>query len=172
MANNIAMEKIPHKFVYCDTELCIGCGMCMVKCSTGHFGITKKQAKELGIKLISRNWVIKIKEPKVRAMVACRHCEDSPCAKACPIGIIEVKNGMVRVNEEDCSGCGTCQMVCPYGAIEVHPVTDPETMITRNIALKCDLCYGEEKQACIASCKFKALSLMTWHEFEEKHKNM
>ncbi len=159
-----------HKFVICDSGLCVGCGMCMVKCSTGHYGINKKQAKEMGIELISRNRVIKTKDEngdKLNAVLQCMHCEDTPCAKACPIGVIAVEDGIVRVHEEDCSGCGTCEMVCPYGVIEVHEVHNPVTDVKRLTALKCDLCYGEETQACIDGCKFKALSLMTWEEFRE-----
>ncbi len=162
------MEEITvNRFVLCDSGLCVGCGMCMVKCSTGHYGINKKEAKGLGIKLVSRNRVIKIKEDgeKFNAAMQCMHCEDTPCAKACPIGVIIVDNGIVRVQEEDCSGCGTCEMACPFGAIEVHEVTNPITAIKRMTALKCDLCYDKEIQACVAGCKFKALSVVTWEEF-------
>ncbi len=161
------MEKLVHSFVLCDSNVCVGCGMCMIKCSTGHFGITKKEAKVAGITLIPRNHVIKIKETKTNAVMQCMHCEDTPCANACPIGVISVDNGIVRVNEEDCSGCGTCEMVCPYGAIEVHEVENPVTGLKRMTALKCDLCYDKETQACIAGCKFKAISLVTWDEFRE-----
>ncbi|MBN4068989.1 4Fe-4S dicluster domain-containing protein, partial [Desulfotalea psychrophila] len=127
--------------------------------------LTAKEAKAAGIKLFSRNKVIKVKDPKKSASLMCMQCEDAACVRACPLGVIHVENGIVRVNEEDCIGCGTCAMVCPVGAINVHDVQDPETGRSQPIALKCDLCYDKETQACIAGCKFKALSIVSWEEY-------
>ncbi len=159
------MGVTENRFVLCDTELCIGCTMCEKKCASSHFGLTVKEARAAGIKLIPRNKVIKVKDPKKSAALQCMQCEDAACVRACPLGVIHVENGIVRVNEEDCIGCGTCVMVCPVGAINVHDVQDPETGDSRLIALKCDLCYDKESQACIEGCKFKALSLVSWGEF-------
>ncbi|MBN4065179.1 4Fe-4S dicluster domain-containing protein [Desulfocapsa sp. AH-315-G09] len=139
--------------------------MCERKCAFSHYGLTAKEAKAAGIKLFSRNKVIKVKDPKKSASLMCMQCEDAACVRACPLGVIHVENGIVRVNEEDCIGCGTCAMVCPVGAINVHDVQDPETGRSQPIALKCDLCYDKETQACIAGCKFKALSIVSWEEY-------
>ena len=159
------METTSNRFVLCDTELCVGCTMCEKKCAFSHYGLTAKEAKTAGIKLFSRNKVIKKKDPKKSAALQCMQCEDAACVRACPLGVIHLENGIIRVNEEDCIGCGTCVMVCPVGAINVCDVADPETGLSRLIALKCDLCYDKETQACIAGCKFKALSLVSWEEY-------
>ncbi len=154
-----------NSFVLCDPELCTGCTMCERKCGFGHYGLTAKEAKAAGIKVYSRNKVIKNKEAGRKAVMQCMHCEDPACLRACPLGVIHVENGIVRVNEEDCIGCGTCSIVCPVGAIIVRDVQNPETGSSRPVALKCDLCYDKETPACIAGCKFKALSLVTWEEY-------
>ncbi|WP_456387657.1 4Fe-4S dicluster domain-containing protein [Desulfolithobacter sp.] len=137
--------------------------MCEKKCATSHMGLSVKEAREAGIELVSRNRVVKLDDRK--AVLQCMHCKDSPCVRACPLGVIQVENGIVRVHEEDCSGCGTCAMVCPVGAIDMREVEDQVEGKRRLVAIKCDLCYGQEEQACVAGCKFKALSLVTWEEF-------
>jgi Na+-translocating ferredoxin:NAD+ oxidoreductase subunit B len=43
------------------------------------------------------------------------------CASACPIGAIEVKDGLARVNHDLCSGCGICVDHCPTQVISLVP---------------------------------------------------
>ncbi len=52
--------------------------------------------------------------------VQCRHCEDAPCAKVCPVGAITHQDGMIQLNENTCIGCKMCALACPFGAIEPH----------------------------------------------------
>jgi MinD superfamily P-loop ATPase len=57
----------------------------------------------------------------------CVNCEK--CAKVCPYGAIEIKNGKIEINHLLCEGCGVCQLVCPKGAIEIKPVKKGEIRI-------------------------------------------
>jgi len=57
----------------------------------------------------------------------CVNCEK--CAKVCPYGAIEIKNGKIEINHLLCEGCGVCQLVCPKGAIEIKPVKNGEIRI-------------------------------------------
>ena len=79
--------------------------------------------------------------------INCRLCEDPACVKACITGAMQKdkKTGIVSVDESKCIGCMTCLAVCPYGCIKPG-----------KIALKCDLCSGEEPQ-CVKNCPNRAL---------------
>jgi MinD superfamily P-loop ATPase len=57
----------------------------------------------------------------------CINCEK--CAKVCPNGAIEIKNGKIEINHLLCEGCGVCQLVCPKDAIEIKPVKNGEIRI-------------------------------------------
>ena len=53
-----------------------------------------------------------------------------------------------------------CVMMCPFGMIARAPAPDGKVM-----ALKCDLCPGREKPACVASCPEGAILFMEGDEF-------
>lgn len=43
------------------------------------------------------------------------------CVDSCPNGVLELGDDVVKVaNEEDCDGCGTCVEECPMEAIVVE----------------------------------------------------
>jgi NAD-dependent dihydropyrimidine dehydrogenase PreA subunit len=42
------------------------------------------------------------------------------CVDSCPNGVLELGDDVVKVvNEDDCDGCGTCAEECPMEAIEI-----------------------------------------------------
>jgi len=43
------------------------------------------------------------------------------CARACPFGAIEMKNGLAIVHAELCVGCGKCVETCPRNLIKMIP---------------------------------------------------
>ena len=43
------------------------------------------------------------------------------CKRACSFGAIEVENGLARIIEEKCSGCGKCVEECPKNIIKMVP---------------------------------------------------
>lgn len=47
----------------------------------------------------------------------CRHCEDAPCARVCPVNAIRHEADAIVLNETLCIGCKLCALVCPFGAI-------------------------------------------------------
>jgi len=135
---------------FIDTRRCFGCHACEVSCKSendlplGNF-IRQTFYKDIG------------KYPKVSRMfmpMACQHCEDAPCIKACPCGALSKETGgTVAVDYDICCGHATCVDVCPYGAIYMDPVAKQ--------AVKCHNCYhrveNDMQPACVPTCPSKAI---------------
>jgi len=157
-----------NKFIYADPDKCIGCINCELACAASHMNIEIDTAYNLilnGEKLYSRNKVIKIDNKT--APMQCMQCPDAPCLKACPIEIIKFEKNFVKYYEENCIGCESCSMVCPYGAVVMAPNEKEDAPISKMVALTCDLCGGENKiQACISVCPTNAISLISYEIFK------
>ena len=135
------------KKVFAKENLCINCRLCEVYCKTAH---SKSKDVVTAYKAESPAPVARISVYGDRAAsvaVNCRHCDDPACVKACITGAMQKdkKTGIVSVDERKCIGCMTCLAVCPIGCIK-----------TDKIAMKCDLCKGEEP-ACVKNCPNRAL---------------
>ena len=155
-----------NKFIFADYKKCIGCLNCELACAASHADIGLDEAYELkskGANLIYRNLVVK--GLKYSAPMQCMQCEDAPCLKACPIEIIKMEKGFVKIYEDDCIGCRSCAMVCPFGAISMSP---RESLLENLVAIKCDLCGGEDnKQACVEVCPTDAINLIDYQTYRE-----
>lgn len=135
---------------FVDTRRCFGCHACEVSCKSendvplGNY-IRQTFYKDVG------------EYPKVVRMflpMACQHCEDAPCLKACPSGAIHKESGgTVAIDYNACCGHGNCVDVCPYGAIYLDPVAGQ--------AVKCHNCYHRTElamePACVPTCPSEAL---------------
>ncbi|MEM7454091.1 MAG: 4Fe-4S dicluster domain-containing protein [Planctomycetota bacterium] len=135
---------------FIDTRRCFGCHGCEVACKAendvplGNF-IRQTFYKDVG------------EYPKVARMflpMACQHCEDAPCVKACPCGALHKgSGGSVVIDYDVCCGHATCVEVCPYGAIYIDPVA--------NQAVKCHNCYHRVDEgmdpACATTCPSDAI---------------
>jgi len=128
------------KLAALDVNKCIGCMECMFACSrrAGRGGFDKSAVRVRSAGGIERGFVI----------VACRACENPPCAKVCPTDALrERKGGGVILNEAKCIGCGFCAQACIMGAI----FWDGE----RNKPIVCKYC-GE----CANYCVHNAIGLV------------
>jgi heterodisulfide reductase subunit A len=65
---------------------------------------------------------------------------------------------VAEVNADTCISCFACEEVCPYGAVERVPYTDPETGAETEVA-KVNPGACEGCGACIAVCRPKAVDL-------------
>jgi tetrathionate reductase subunit B len=134
-----------------DTRRCFGCHGCEVACKA-------ENDVPLG-KYIRQTIYHDFEQPsgsvaRVMVPMACQHCEDAPCIKACPCGALHKgAGGTVAVNYDRCSGHSACVEACPYGAIYIDPVA--------NQAVKCHNCTHrlehELEPPCVSTCPSEAL---------------
>jgi len=131
-----------HHTIKIEDELCWGCKTCEVACKQEFhtpFGVKLITVSEEGPK--ESNGKLEF----VYHVNLCRHCDDPPCAEACPEEIIfKREDGIVLLDSDKCTGCQSCIDECPYGAI----VFDDENGIAR----KCNLCHQRVDNGLIPAC--------------------
>ncbi len=83
-------------------------------------------------------------------VMTCHQCYKPSCLEVCPTGAItrSGSDGVIRINDNKCVGCGLCTLACPYGCIYYRS--------DKGQAIKCDLCSGKPK--CVEACKHNALT--------------
>jgi Fe-S-cluster-containing dehydrogenase component len=75
----------------------------------------------------------------------CKHCNEPPCAGACPDEAIAKRHdGIVVMDYDSCSGCGLCIDACPYDAIAFDE--------GKGVAQKCNLCHHRVDQGLMPAC--------------------
>jgi phenylglyoxylate dehydrogenase beta subunit len=84
--------------------------------------------------------------------MTCNQCGEPACEENCPTGAIskDPDNGIVRINQTKCLGCGLCSLVCAYGGIDYNADSRQ--------AVKCDLCDGAPE--CVDACPEHFISLL------------
>ena len=79
----------------------------------------------------------------------CKHCVQAGCLEVCPTGaIIRTEFDTVVIQSDVCNGCRACLAACPFGVIDINPVS--------GTAQKCTLCYDRMsvglEPACSKAC--------------------
>ncbi len=142
-----------------DLDRCVGCGACVLACR-----MEKGWSDETPWRRIVPFNLDRVPGgPTWHFSVACHHCEDPACLRACPSGAYERRaDGIVVLDGERCLGCRYCEMACPFGA----PVFDERS----GIMMKCDFCHERvdngHSPACIAACPVGALIRLTDEDLE------
>ncbi|MEW5722422.1 MAG: 4Fe-4S dicluster domain-containing protein [Thermodesulfobacteriota bacterium] len=135
-----------------DPARCSGCLACVVACLDQN----DLPAADLSFRRVTR--IERGQGPgAVLAFVslACHHCGDAPCLKACPAGALSKReeDGVVVVDPDRCLGCRCCLLTCPFGA--------PRFPDGIKMA-KCDFCRSRleagREPACVRVCPTGALT--------------
>ena len=125
-----------------DNNLCWGCKTCEVACKQENRapeGIKLIHVSEDGPRLVDGKLDFRFQ------VSLFRHCDDPPCADACPDEAIRKRDdGIVILNTDRCTGCQACIAECPYDAIAYDH--------RQNIAKKCNLCHHRIDQGLIPAC--------------------
>jgi carbon-monoxide dehydrogenase iron sulfur subunit len=131
------------KRVYVNEEWCLGCHLCEYYCA---FAATNGRDMARALRDMKINPRIKIEEDEhISFAVSCRHCQEPLCVKGCITGALSIRDGVILIDREQCIGCYTCILSCPYGA--VSPSEDGAVQ-------KCELCVrtaGGEPM-CVGGC--------------------
>jgi formate dehydrogenase iron-sulfur subunit len=151
-----------------DTSLCIGCKACEVACqqwndqefTMGVFNNTYQSMPDLAPNFWN---LIKFNEVEhdgaqswLMAKYQCMHCADAGCIKACPApgAIVQLGNGIVDFNHDNCIGCGYCITGCPFDVPRLSSKTKK--------VYKCSLCSDRVavglEPACIKTCPTNCLT--------------
>ncbi|MCK5504148.1 MAG: molybdopterin-dependent oxidoreductase, partial [Thermodesulfovibrionia bacterium] len=152
MVKLIYMVKPQKKYaMLINLDRCVGCFACQVTCKAeynipfGTFRCRVETYQSGGYPHIDKFFIPRL----------CNHCDNAPCIEACEENALyKNQDGVVMINNTDCTGCRICREKCPYNAIEISPVTGEVE--------KCDFCYSRRiikglLPVCVQSCMGKAL---------------
>jgi anaerobic carbon-monoxide dehydrogenase iron sulfur subunit len=123
-------------------EKCVGCKLCELACSFGHF-------REFNP---SRSFITNANfydEPFFFVSMTCFQCEEPYCLEMCPAKAIqrnEVTQAVV-IDRNRCVGCKMCSLACPFGNITF--------LEKERVSGKCDLCDGDPQ--CVKICPTEAI---------------
>jgi formate dehydrogenase beta subunit len=151
-----------------DTTLCIGCKACELACQEWNdqeFTLGVFQGTYQTMPDLAHNFwnLIKFNEQETAGGMSwlmtkyqCMHCADPGCLRACPApgAIVQLRNGIVDFNHDNCIGCGYCITGCPFDVPRLSPVTKK--------VYKCSLCSDRTavgmSPACIKTCPTNCLT--------------
>jgi len=91
------------------------------------------------------------------------HCATPLCVVVCPEGAISKReeDGIVVIDTDLCTGCGTCRTNCPFEVPEIIQLEEADGTM-RPVSDKCDACLSlgrqpDEDTHCVATCPLGAL---------------
>ena len=152
---------------YTDTTVCIGCKACEVACkewnqlpsTNGGLNTLSGDSYDNTRRLDGIHWrhvkfIEQFTEDRkdgrwLLMSDVCKHCVQAACLEVCPTGaIIRTEFDTVVIQSDACNGCRDCIAACPFGVIDINPVS--------GTAQKCTLCYdrlqGGLEPACSKAC--------------------
>lgn len=147
---------LPQGLLVVNEDKCVGCQRCEINCTLVNDGCVSSYISRVKVtrNLFSsrNNTGLYTDEKWVYYPDTCRQCADPACANACPMKAIYAdEQGIKKIDEAKCVGCGACTAACPWHMPTVNPVTKKSS--------KCVQCG-----ACAAGCPSGALTIIPWDE--------
>ncbi len=160
-----------------DTKRCIGCHTCAVGCRMENHlpkGIWWNRILTKGGEDMDTPEGIFPDVTMSYVPVACQHCENPACVKACPVGATykDPETGAVRQDYDKCIGCRMCVAACPYTGVRSFNWAEPEYTIDfvrggqnvpahqKHTVEKCTMCWHrlakDGEPMCIRMCPERA----------------
>ena len=144
-----------------DLSRCVGCRACAVACKA-ELNTPDGVAYRRVVDQTSGSFP---EQKKIFVTMACFHCDEPACLKACPVNAISKDQnfGIVLIDQNLCIGCKYCRAACPYGAPKFNKMTKKME--------KCTLCVHRTlnsdrtaltglKPSCVQTCIGKALDFV------------
>ena len=167
---------------YTDTTVCIGCKACEVACkewnqlpaTNGGRNTLSGNSYDNTRRLDGIHWshvkFIEQFSPDRRdgrwllMSDVCKHCVRAGCLEVCPTGaIIRTEFDTVVIQSDVCNGCRDCIGACPFGVIDMNPVS--------GTAQKCTLCYDRLRAglepACSKACPTDSINFGPIRELKQ-----
>jgi formate dehydrogenase iron-sulfur subunit len=166
---------------FTDTTVCIGCKACEVGCKNWNQLPASESPGELSgfsydntVRLSGTTWrhvkfIEQFDQPYdgrwLMMSDVCKHCVQAGCLEVCPTGaIIRTEFDTVVIQSDSCNGCRDCIAACPFGVIDINPVS--------NTAQKCTLCYDRIsvglEPACSKACPTDSIQFGPIAELRER----
>ena len=148
---------------FTDTTVCIGCKACEVACKewnqlpatdggrTTMSGDSYDNTRRLDgihwrhVKFVEQFSADRAQGRWLLMSDVCKHCVRAGCMEVCPTGaIIRTEFDTVVIQSDVCNGCRDCIGACPFGVIDINPVS--------GTAQKCTLCYDRLRAGMEPAC--------------------
>ena len=168
---------------FTDTTVCIGCKACEVACKEWNQlpgtngGVNTLERRQLRQHAPARRHPLAPRQvhravhggPQGRPLAAderrLQALRPGGCLEVCPTGaIIRTEFDTVVIQSDACNGCRDCIAACPFGVIDINPVS--------GTAQKCTLCYdrlqGGLEPACSKACPTDSIQFGTIGELRDR----
>ncbi len=145
-----------------DVAKCNGCYGCQIACKDEHCGTDWRPyaaaQPDTGQFWMRINEKTRGQVPVVRVSytpVFCAHCTNAPCEAACSEGAFQRRDdGLLFINPDACTGCGSCVASCPQGSLYFNEES--------GLAQKCTGCAhlldnGWQVPRCVDVCSHDAI---------------
>jgi formate dehydrogenase iron-sulfur subunit len=157
--------------MFYDNSKCIGCKACQMACkqwnklgpvSTDPQGIYESPtglAPDVWTLIKLADYPLNDSRNFLFMNVGCMHCGDPACAAVCPTqALLKLPNGIVRVDQNLCNGCGYCSQVCPFHIPQIRVLNE---LSGEGKVTKCTFCQDRVAEGlrpnCVQSCPAGAL---------------